>query len=384
LIGAGGMGEVYRARDTRLGRDVAIKILPESFARDADRLRRFELEARATSLLNHPNLLTIHDFGIEDGAPYIVAELLDGRSGRLHLAARLPMRIELMDVSPNGDLLLEDVEERSETYAVAAGGRQSDLTWVRFSEAEDLSADGATALIEYYSPEHTAFLRPVDGRPPLRLSEGQGCAISPDGKNVLVIDKTTRHIAIVPSGAGESLILPDAGFSTYHWANWMPDGHRVIFSAGQKDAAPPRTYLQSITAHTATPITPAGAEIPLGCKCVSPDGEWVAAQTDRETVLFSTSGKPQRAVPNVQPREIVRQFSSDGRSLFVAGEWLPATVVKIDLETGARTIWKKNIMPVDTAGAETLDAIRIAPDGSYVYTVWRGLTRLFLAKGLFQ
>jgi len=72
-IGAGGMGEVYRARDTRLNREVAIKVLPASFANDADRLRRFEQEARATSALNHPNILTVHDIGNHEGTPYIVA-----------------------------------------------------------------------------------------------------------------------------------------------------------------------------------------------------------------------------------------------------------------------------------------------------------------------
>ena len=84
-IGAGGMGEVYRARDTRLNREVAIKVLPTSFANDADRLRRFEQEARATSSLNHPNILTVHDIGTHEGAPYIVAELLEGEELRSRL-----------------------------------------------------------------------------------------------------------------------------------------------------------------------------------------------------------------------------------------------------------------------------------------------------------
>src|ERR671918_1973282 len=85
LLGAGGMGEVYRARDRRLNRDVAIKILPASFANDEDRLRRFEQEALATSALNHPNILTVYDIGNHAGAPYIVAELLDGEDLRAHL-----------------------------------------------------------------------------------------------------------------------------------------------------------------------------------------------------------------------------------------------------------------------------------------------------------
>jgi eukaryotic-like serine/threonine-protein kinase len=81
-LGAGGMGEVYRARDTRLGRDVALKILPESFSRDSDRLHRFEQEARAVAALNHPNILAVFDIGQHNCAPFLVSELLEGESLR--------------------------------------------------------------------------------------------------------------------------------------------------------------------------------------------------------------------------------------------------------------------------------------------------------------
>ena len=82
LMGAGGMGEVYRARDARLGREVAIKILSESFSHDPERLRRFEQEARAVAALNHPNILGLYDIGSQDGNPYLVSELLEGQSLR--------------------------------------------------------------------------------------------------------------------------------------------------------------------------------------------------------------------------------------------------------------------------------------------------------------
>lgn len=84
-LGAGGMGEVYRARDSRLGRDVAIKVLPKSFSADADRLRRFAQECRATAALNHPNILSIFDIGEDGAAPYVVSELLEGETLRERL-----------------------------------------------------------------------------------------------------------------------------------------------------------------------------------------------------------------------------------------------------------------------------------------------------------
>ena len=92
-LGAGGMGEVVRARDTRLGREVALKILPESFARESDRLVRFEQEARAVAALNHPNILAVFDVGQHNGSPFLVSELLEGETLRavLHHGA-LPQR----------------------------------------------------------------------------------------------------------------------------------------------------------------------------------------------------------------------------------------------------------------------------------------------------
>jgi len=101
-LGAGGMGEVYRARDPRLGRDVAIKVLPASFSKDPDRLRRFEQEARAAGILSHPNITAVFDIGSEDGAPYVVSELLEGEAlqaalagGRLSTRRALDYAIQL-------------------------------------------------------------------------------------------------------------------------------------------------------------------------------------------------------------------------------------------------------------------------------------------------
>jgi serine/threonine protein kinase len=86
-LGAGGMGEVYRARDKKLDRDVAVKVLPESVASDPDSLGRFEREAKAVAALSHPNILSIFDFGTHDGISYAVMELLEGETLRGRLDA---------------------------------------------------------------------------------------------------------------------------------------------------------------------------------------------------------------------------------------------------------------------------------------------------------
>jgi Tol biopolymer transport system component len=93
LLGAGGMGEVYRARDSRLRREVAIKVLPRALSTDADRMRRFEQEALATAALNHPNILAVFDIGTSDGSPYVVSELLEGETLRDRLRnGAIPVR----------------------------------------------------------------------------------------------------------------------------------------------------------------------------------------------------------------------------------------------------------------------------------------------------
>ncbi len=97
LLGAGGMGEVYRARDPRLGREVAIKVLPSSLSADEGRLSRFQQEARSAGMLNHPNVLAIYDVGTHNGSPYLVSELLDGETLRARLEAGPLTRSKVFD-----------------------------------------------------------------------------------------------------------------------------------------------------------------------------------------------------------------------------------------------------------------------------------------------
>jgi WD40 repeat protein len=185
LLGAGGMGQVYRARDTRLGRDVAIKVLHEDVAGDPDRLRRFEQEARAVAALNHPNILTVHDVGTQDGAPYVVTELLEGQSLRVVTLERLPTQRQVLgwavqtaqglaaahrkgivhrDLKPENLFLTTDGRIKILDFGLAKqldaapAGTQEDTA------AGDVTKPGMVmGTVAYMSPEQAQAL-PVDAR----------------------------------------------------------------------------------------------------------------------------------------------------------------------------------------------------------------------------
>ncbi|MEZ5313308.1 MAG: protein kinase [Thermoanaerobaculia bacterium] len=164
-LGEGGMGVVYRARDPRLERDVAIKVLPPEVARDAERLRRFEIEARAASALNHPNILTVHDTGTSDGTTYLVTELLEGRS-LCELLADGPLAAEracALAVQVAGGLAaahrkgIVHRDLKPENLFVTSDGRAKILDFgLARLEAPEVEAPGAAALPERSTVTGTA------------------------------------------------------------------------------------------------------------------------------------------------------------------------------------------------------------------------------------
>ena len=173
-IGAGGMGEVYRARDPRLGREVAIKVIPETFAADPSRLRRFEQEARAAGQLNHPHILAVYDVGTHDGAPYIVSELLEGESLRSRLrgvaltsrkaidyarqiaeglAAAHDRNIVHRDVKPDNLFITSDGRIKILDFGIAKLTQESDDTPPSIGSPTGTATGKVVGTAAYMSPE---------------------------------------------------------------------------------------------------------------------------------------------------------------------------------------------------------------------------------------
>ena len=216
-IGAGGMGEVYRARDARMERDVALKVMPASLTQNPERLRRFELEARAAGSLTHPNLVTIHDSGVFDGRPFIVMELLEGETLRTKIGAN-----RRSATSPGTG----DDEERE-----ATGGSLARIT---LRKAVDIAIDIASGLSAAHDrgivhrdlkPENIFITR--DGRVKI-LDFGIAKQITTADEDTAVVDGPTDVHQTMPG-----MVVGTVGYMSPEQIRGQPVDHRTdLFSLG--------------------------------------------------------------------------------------------------------------------------------------------------------
>jgi len=307
-------------------------------------------------------------------------------SGHERLLTRVPGELTLLDIGHNGSVLLTRGNDRAGILSREAGGtKERDLSWLDWSVPNDLSADGKTLLLteagEGGGPKYAVYLRGADGSPAVRLGEGSGIGLSPDGKWVLSRPSTSpAQLVLLPTGAGKP--KPFTHDSINHVsARWLPDGKHVVFLGNEAGHAP-RLYVQEVSDATAHPITPDGIR---SNAVVSPDGQWVAAVgPDQKCYAYPTTGSGDaRPVAGVLPGELPTGWDSDGRALFVylPGE-LPAHVYRVELGTGKRTLWKE-VEPSDPAGIDSIRGLLLSRDTkSYAYGYIRLLSDLYLVDGL--
>jgi serine/threonine protein kinase len=339
-----------------------------------------------TGLAWAPNGKEIWITATDSGAPpALYGVSID--TGETRLINRLTGSMRLYDIAPAGHVLLSNGMWRAALEVQAPGETtERDLSWLDWSILADLSRDGHTILFneprEGGGAASAMYLRRLDAPTPVRIADGYGDAISPDGKYVL--GHSGAKLVVVPTGSGEARELKtDGAFDL--GAAWLPDGRRVVIAG----ALPKKGYQLLIIDtldESVKPISPEGiwgdAYRPFA---VSPDGHYAAGMTKQQTIALypiDAAAEPS-IVPAIEPGEIPIAWSADGASLFVHRPTaLPAQVTRVTLATGAREPWKQ-FSPTDPAGVYKIAPICITPDGTaYAYDALRMLGDLYVADGL--
>ncbi len=308
-------------------------------------------------------------------------------SGRRRLVARVPGALTLHDISREGRALLAMEHSREGIVGLPPGeATPKDLSWHDWSRPVDLTADGTTLLFdetgEGGGATYGVYLRATDGSPAVRLGDGRGLALSPDGRWALSSPSVNPvGLVLLPTGPGQPRPIRTAEFASIQRAAWFPGGESLLLSASEPGRAP-RLYVQPAAGGTPRAITPEG----IGADwAISPDGLHVAAlDAARRMELYPIDGSAPSLVAGAQPGDAPIRFSPDGRYLYVfsAREAGGAEIHRIAFSSGARESWKQ-IEPVDPVGLYGIARVFLSADGqSYVYAYVRFLDQLYLADGL--
>ncbi len=321
----------------------------------------------------------------------LYAVTLDGKE---RMVLRLPGAVMIFDIFKDGRVLLMRASWRRELVGITPDdSKQHDLSWLDYTYPADLSPDGKTLLFDEeggggsldYSKSgglsYAVYIRKTDGSPAVLLGEGGAVALSPDGKSVIAqTQDSPSQLRLLTTGAGEAKELTKDNIN-HSWSHWFPDGKRILFT-GNEPGKGVRFYVRDIASGKTDAISPEGVS---GTSFViSPDSQWVAGiGPDQKGYLYPVGGGDPRPLAGLNPGEQPVTFSTDGASLYIyqPGE-LPARVIRLDVRTGQRTLWKE-LMPTDPAGVETIGPILMTPDAkTCVFGYHRMLADLYLVEGL--
>jgi hypothetical protein len=310
-------------------------------------------------------------------------------SGKTRLVTRVGGEVgNLVDVSRDGRALYLEAHGRHVIFALAPGeSREHNLSWRNDATVIDLSRDGRTLLFsEVWAAggrDFTTSVRRTDGSPAVRLGEGYGAALSPDGQRALTfkVTETSLQFLLWPTGAGEPKRIAEGLPADFHGADWLPDSRSFVFS-GSSPGQAARLYQQDIGGGPPRALTSADADLvgPL----VSPDGLTVAAIDAYGAVaLAPLLGGDVQPLPGVREREIPIQWRTDGHALYVyRPDRLPVEIFAVDVPSGERRKVKEVVLP-DVTGFDGSVVVALTPDAqSYAYSFYRHLDELYLVEGL--
>ena len=309
--------------------------------------------------------------------------------GSPHLISRFDGSVKLHDVSSAGDLLLTRDDYREGIMARGAGANhESDLSWFDGSGTSDISPDGRLLLMSEFGEaggaRYSAYIRPTNGDPAVRLGDGYGVSLSPDGKSALaIVPGHPAQLTIVPLGAGESRVLERGDVEDYEYGSWLPDQRTIVFN-GRTATGRMRLYRQDVTGGKPVPLGDERFRIAQASRPASPDGTMlVVYRDDRAICLLRTDGsQPPRELP------LGRHFypiswTQDGKEIFVyEDETMPARLYRYTIATNQLRLVRE-LMPADPTGVYRILDVVTTPDGNaYAYGAMRNLSMLFTADGM--
>lgn len=292
----------------------------------------------------------------------------------------------LHDMNRNGNLLITRDSRRREIIALSPGEtRERDLSWFDWSFCRYLTDDGKTMLFEEQGagggPNYSVFLRNTDGSPAVKLGEGYGYALSPDGNYVAsILPSDFSHLTLLPTGPGESKIIspPDFAFFFSRGA-WFQDGERMLI-AGSQSGGPNRWWIYNIKSSGLVPVTP---DLKAGLVLIHPDQKSILAPVENGFAFYPLNGGNPQPVAALTADDVLLNWTTDPKAVYVAQpRGIRVPVIRVDLQSGERSVLRE-ITPSDPSGVAGGINILITPDGKYyAFTYRRVLSDLYLVPQL--
>jgi serine/threonine protein kinase len=312
------------------------------------------------------------------------------RSGHQRLIAHLSGEFSVLDVALDGRLLMShSVQSGALFYLPNPDSKETDLYWHDLSLVSDISRDGKSLLFgeggdaTRSGEDFVTYLRGTNGSAAVRLGPGFPLEISPDGKWAMVLASTRApsQLALLPTGAGE--VRPLTHDAIHHQgAAWTPDGKRIVF-VGNEPGHRIRYYVQNVDGSSPRAITPESVSFDnFDPVTLSPDGRSVAViDLDGKIVLYPLDDGAQRTVPKLADGFVPLRWCL-GNSLMVFQGVVPVEVLRVNLETGAQTLWKE-FAPANRTGLTDIQNVRVGADcQSSAYSALYQPSELWIVDGL--